>query len=52
MPVAKINGVLIGDSRPGPVYRRLMTAWSQRVGVDIEQQILAFATKDEPLAER
>ena len=38
MPVTKINEVLLGDGRPGTVYRRLLTAWSQRVGVDIERQ--------------
>ena len=40
MPVTKINDVLLGDGRPGPIYRALLTAWSQRVGVDIERQIV------------
>lgn len=40
MPVVKINDATIGDGRPGPVYRRLLAAWSQRVGVDIERQIV------------
>ncbi len=39
MPVTKINETILGAGRPGPVYRRLLTAWSQRVGVDIERQI-------------
>lgn len=39
MPVTKINGVTIGDGRPGPLYHRLMAAWSQRVGLDVEAQI-------------
>ncbi len=38
LPVTKINETPIGDGRPGPVYRRLLDAWSQRVGVDIECQ--------------
>ena len=29
-----------GDSWPGPVLRRLQRAWSELVGVDIEQQIV------------
>jgi branched-chain amino acid aminotransferase len=52
MPVTKINDSIIGDGRPGAVYRRLLAAWSQRVGLDIEGQILAFATKDAPPAGR
>jgi branched-subunit amino acid aminotransferase/4-amino-4-deoxychorismate lyase len=39
MPVTKINGVSIGEGRPGPVYRRLLDAWSQKVGLDIATQI-------------
>jgi len=39
LPVTKINGVAIGNGSPGPVWRRLMTAWSELVGVDIERQI-------------
>jgi hypothetical protein len=26
------------DCRPGPVYRRLLAAWSERVGLDIAAQ--------------
>jgi branched-chain amino acid aminotransferase len=39
MPVTKINGVPIGDGRPGPMVRRLLAAWSEEVGLDIEKQI-------------
>ncbi len=39
MPVTRINGLAIADGKPGPVYRRLMDAWSQEVGLDIELQI-------------
>lgn len=39
MPVTKINGVAIGDGRPGPVWKRLMAAWSELVGLDVVQQI-------------
>jgi branched-subunit amino acid aminotransferase/4-amino-4-deoxychorismate lyase len=44
MPVTKINDTTLGDGRPGPVYRRLLAAWSARVGVDIERQILTAST--------
>ncbi len=40
-PVTKINGQIIGDGQPGSVYRRLMTAWSELVGVDIGSQFLS-----------
>jgi branched-subunit amino acid aminotransferase/4-amino-4-deoxychorismate lyase len=45
LPVTKLNGVAIGDGRPGPVWRRLMKAWSDLVGVDIERQIREGAAR-------
>jgi branched-chain amino acid aminotransferase len=39
MPVTKINGVPIGNGKPGPMTRRLLAAWSAEVGLDIAQQI-------------
>lgn len=39
LPVTRLNGQPIGDGRTGPIYRRLLAAWSQRVGVDIERQM-------------
>jgi predicted dehydrogenase/branched-subunit amino acid aminotransferase/4-amino-4-deoxychorismate lyase len=38
-PVTKVNGVTIGDGAiGGPVYDRLLEAWSREVGVDIRGQ--------------
>lgn len=45
MPVTKINGMTIGDGMPGPIYRRLIEAWSRLVGLDIEQQIVEGAAR-------
>ncbi len=45
LPVTKINGVPVGDGRPGPVFRALLTAWSTRVGLDIEAQIIEGAKR-------
>jgi branched-chain amino acid aminotransferase len=45
MPVTKINGVSVGNGVPGRVYRRLLDAWSQLVGLNIEQQILEGAAR-------
>ena len=35
MPVTRINGSMIADGKPGPIFRRLMEAWSEEVGLDI-----------------
>jgi branched-subunit amino acid aminotransferase/4-amino-4-deoxychorismate lyase len=43
MPVTKINGVPIGDGKAGPMFRRLLAAWSAAVGLDIEKQIVGFS---------
>jgi branched-subunit amino acid aminotransferase/4-amino-4-deoxychorismate lyase len=45
MPVTKINGLPIGDGRPGPVYRRLAEAWSRRIGIDVVGQIVEGARR-------
>jgi branched-chain amino acid aminotransferase len=45
MPVTKINGVVIGDGRPGPMWRRLLAAWSELVGLNIERQIRDVAAR-------
>lgn len=51
MPVTKINGAPIGDGKPGPVWRRLLTAWSEVVGVDIGRQIQEGAKRRAPKTE-
>lgn len=47
-PVNKINGIPIGDGNSGgpggPVFQRLLEAWSKRVGVDIHHQIMHHGT--------
>jgi branched-chain amino acid aminotransferase len=45
MPVTKINGIAIGSGRPGPVYRRLIEAWSQLVGLDVLAQVIDGAKR-------
>jgi branched-subunit amino acid aminotransferase/4-amino-4-deoxychorismate lyase len=45
MPVTKINGVMIADGKPGPVFRRLLDAWGKEVGLDIGKQILEGAKR-------
>lgn len=38
-PVVKINGVPIGDAKPGPVWRAIIDRWSERVNKDIYGEI-------------
>jgi branched-subunit amino acid aminotransferase/4-amino-4-deoxychorismate lyase len=45
MPVTKINGIAVGSGRPGPIYQRLIEAWSQLVGFDVLAQIIAGAKR-------
>jgi branched-subunit amino acid aminotransferase/4-amino-4-deoxychorismate lyase len=44
-PVVKLDGKPIGDGQPGPMYRNLLDAWSQKVGVDIRAQARQFASR-------
>lgn len=38
MPATRFNGLPVGDGKVGPVTKRLLAAWSERVGVDIVGQ--------------
>ena len=42
-PVTKVNGIAIGDGKPGPTLHRLLDLWSERVGVNIAEQITSSA---------
>lgn len=39
-PVTRVNGLPVGDGKPGPLFHRLLAAWSERVGVDLLRQVL------------
>ncbi len=39
-PCTTINNIPIGSGRPGPGFQRMLLAWSQRVGLDIEAQVM------------
>jgi branched-chain amino acid aminotransferase len=45
LPVVELNGRPIGSRRPGPMFARLMQAWSELVGLDIVQQAQRFAAR-------
>jgi len=38
-PVVKLNGIPIGDGKPGPMWRRILARWSEIVGKDIYSEI-------------
>ena len=38
MPATRFNGLAVGDGQVGEITRRLLRAWSDRVGIDIVQQ--------------
>ena len=39
-PCTRVNTIPIGDSRPGPRWRRMLEVWSKHVGMDIHSQLL------------
>lgn len=45
LPVTKVNGIAVASGKPGPVFRALQAAWSKRVGVEIEKQIIEGAAR-------
>jgi branched-subunit amino acid aminotransferase/4-amino-4-deoxychorismate lyase len=51
LPVTRVNGIPVGDGRPGPIFHRLLGAWSAAVGVDIERQIREGAKRRGKLAD-
>jgi len=38
LPATRFDGRPVGEGRPGPVFRRLLSAWSDAVGLDIVAQ--------------
>jgi hypothetical protein len=44
-PVTRLNGKPIGGGQSGPIFLRLLAAWNQMVGFDIEGQARRFALR-------
>jgi len=42
LPVTSLNGVKIGDGKPGPIFTEALREWGKMVGVDIKAQIQAW----------
>jgi branched-subunit amino acid aminotransferase/4-amino-4-deoxychorismate lyase len=45
LPIVECDAQQMGDGRPGPVYRNVLSAWSALVGVDIARQARQFADR-------
>lgn len=43
LPVTSLNGVAIGDGKPGKMTDRLLKRWGENVGLDIVKQIKDFS---------
>ena len=39
LPVTSLNGLPIGDGQVGPIFTKLLDCWSEKVGVNIADQI-------------
>jgi branched-chain amino acid aminotransferase len=46
LPAVKLNGLKIGDGKPGKITKNLLKAWSDLVGVDIVKQIESWDVKN------
>lgn len=46
LPIVECDGQAIGGGKPGPVFRRLLAAWSDLVGLDIAAQAQRFASRE------
>jgi len=44
-PVVRLDGQPIGTGQPGTLYHRLLTAWSEHVGIDIAKQAQQFSAR-------
>lgn len=43
LPVTSLDGLAIGDGKPGPVTTHLLKAWGENVGVNIQEQIKSWS---------
>jgi branched-subunit amino acid aminotransferase/4-amino-4-deoxychorismate lyase len=43
-PVTRFNGSPVGQGMAGPIYRAILSAWSEEVELDIERQIIEMGS--------
>jgi branched-subunit amino acid aminotransferase/4-amino-4-deoxychorismate lyase len=46
LPIVECDGRAVGNGDPGPIYRRLLTAWSELVGLDVAEQARRLANRN------
>jgi branched-subunit amino acid aminotransferase/4-amino-4-deoxychorismate lyase len=46
LPIVECDGRAVGNGNPGPIYRRLLTAWSELVGLDVAEQARRLANRN------
>jgi branched-chain amino acid aminotransferase len=45
LPIIECDGKPIGAGKPGPIFRQLLTAWNELVGLDIAEQARRYAAR-------
>jgi len=45
LPIIECDGHTIGCGRPGPIFRKLLAAWNELVGVDVAAQARRYAER-------
>ncbi|HVT29207.1 MAG TPA: aminotransferase class IV, partial [Lacipirellulaceae bacterium] len=45
LPVVECNGRAIGNGTPGPIFRRLLAAWSEMASLDIADQARRYSNR-------
>jgi branched-subunit amino acid aminotransferase/4-amino-4-deoxychorismate lyase len=45
LPATRFDGRAVGEGVPGPIYRRLLAAWNEEVGIDIVAQARHHAAR-------
>jgi len=48
LPATRFDGRAVGEGQPGPIFRRLLEAWSAAVGIDIAAQARHHAARSRP----
>jgi branched-chain amino acid aminotransferase len=46
LPVTSLNNIKIGNGKRGKIFNKLLSTWSDNVGIDIEKQIKKWNLKD------
>lgn len=47
LPATSFNGQPVGRGQPGEMFRQLLDAWSQQVGVDIAEQAVRYQNRSQ-----